>query len=53
MSGYDSKHVIEKNWTYRELLEMIYLEELKAIQQYKYSKKQEEKDELERMVQGF
>lgn len=47
MSGYDSKKTIDGYWTYRELLEMIYIEDLKAINNYKAQKKEEERQELE------
>lgn len=52
MSGYDTKTAIENNWCYRELLEMIYLEELQAIQRWKEEKKQENIQELEDMLHG-
>jgi len=47
MSGYDSKNDVEANWTYRDLLEMIYIEDLKAISEYKAQKKYEDQQELE------
>ncbi len=50
MSGYDSKKTIEEFWTYRELLEMIYIEEMKAINTYKAQKKFEDQQELEETV---
>ena len=50
MSGYDAKTNIEQNWSYRELLEMIMLEDAKAIAQYKHDKKIEHQHELERML---
>ncbi len=52
MSGYDSKKNIEDYWTYRDLLEMIYIEDLKAINLYKAQKAQEEKQELEDMLRN-
>lgn len=50
MSGYDSKKTIEDYWTYRELLEMIYIENLKAINSHKAQKAYEEQQELEELL---
>ena len=47
MEGYDSKQNVESNWSYRDLLEMIYVEDFKAIQTHKAHKKVEEQHELE------
>lgn len=50
MSGYDSRKNIKERWTYRELLEMVYVEDLKDINLYKIQKAAEEKQELEDML---
>lgn len=47
MEGYDTRTNIKEKWTYSELLEMIYIEDIKAINQYKYEKEQERLAELE------
>lgn len=52
MSGYDSKTDIEKNWSYRELLEMIYIEDLQAISQHKEYLKEKEQQEIEGLLSG-
>jgi len=52
MSGYDTKTNIEQNWSYRELLEMIMIEDAKAIAQYKHDKKIEHQRELEDMLRN-
>lgn len=50
MSGYDSRKNADEYWTYRELLEMIYIEDLKAISSHKAQKAYEEKQELEELL---
>ncbi len=52
MEGYDSRKNVKEFWTYRELLEMIYVEDLKAISQHKAQKKYEEQQELEEMLRN-
>lgn len=52
MSGYDSKHNIETKWSYRDLLEMIYIEDIQAINQHIANEKQKEIQELEDMISG-
>lgn len=52
MEGYDTRRNVKKHWTYSELLEMIYVEDINAINQHLSHKEQEEKDELERIRNG-
>jgi len=52
MSGYDSRKNADEYWTYRELLEMIYIEDLTTISNYKAQKADEEKRELEDLLRN-
>ena len=52
MEGYDSRKNIKELWTYTDLLEMIYVEDLKAINSYKAQKAYEEKQELEEALKS-
>ncbi len=52
MEGYDSKKNVIESWTYTDLLEMIYIEDLKAINTHKAQKEYEEKQELEEALKN-
>jgi hypothetical protein len=52
MEGYDSRKNIIESWTYTDLLEMIYVEDLKAINSHKAQKAYEEKQELEDLLKN-
>jgi hypothetical protein len=52
MEGYDLKSNIEEKWTYRELLEMIYVEDLKAIREHKAIAKYQEEEELKTALEN-
>lgn len=50
MSGYDTKKNVDEYWTYSDLLEMIYIEDLNAINAYKSQKAIEDQRELEDLL---
>ncbi len=52
MEGYDSRENIKKCWTYRELLEMMYIEDIQTINQHIAQKKYEEEQELEELLKN-
>jgi len=47
MEKYDSKKNIDEYWTYRDLLEMIYVEDLSAINSHRQQQKLADQQELE------
>lgn len=52
MEKYDSRMNIEEYWTYRDLLEMIYVEDLSAIRSHQQQKKITEQQELEEALKN-
>lgn len=50
MEGYDSRQNVKEFWTYTELLEMVYIEDLKAINEYNAQKEYDEQRELEELL---